>query len=580
MKKHIFYIAGIFLLLLYNLPWILNGDNASYRIYDFLEQDFVNIYLNAKYLFHPFVTEIPELFGGTFRGSIQAHSFLQIIIYKFIQGVHFLNFNQIFMQIVGFSGMYLLINKVYDTEKSKMKSFINAGVSFLFCITPLLLHGMTVMSMPLFAWMLIKIYESKTKKDLLLIYTMSIFLGLGTSLVYCGFMYLAIMFGLAVYFLIKKKKDLALKYFISMLIILAGYVTTYFYSFLSLGEVSHRLEWELPGCNFFYNFVYSILYSIFGFECPQFPIIPFILFTIATIFVYKNKELEKYKEYQLAKYCFYSVILILFLTCAYSSLDLILWIRSLMGILQSFQLDRIAFFANPLWYFSMASTLLFFYEILKKTDIKKQVLLAILTIMILFIGQFTQIIKDDNNYFSVNLSTLHNENTIRRTYAQFFQTDLMNEIKDYIGKPQNSYHIVSFGINPGVPLFNGFYCLDGYSTNYRLKYKKAWREVINGELMRSEGHREFFNTWGGRAYIVSHETSLFTPSEMYDKKKYINKLYIDYAKLRELGADYLFSKYEIKEPNPYITLEKVFYSKLDNGDKDFQVFLYKFNDIK
>lgn len=577
MKKHIFYIIGLFLILLYNLPWILNGENASYRIYDLLEQDFVNIYLNAKYLFHPFVTEIPELFGGTFRGSIQAHSFLQIILYKFIQGVHFLNFNQILMQFVGFSGMYILANKIYHTEDSKVKSFINMGCSFLFCITPLLLHGMTIMSMPLFAWMLIKIYESKTTKDLFIIYGLCLFLGISTSLIYCGFLYLIILFCLGIYFIHKKQKDLAVKYLTSMFIILAGYITTYFYSFLALGEVSHRLEMAIPKQKFFPSIVHQLMFGGYAIESPIYPLITFILFAISTIITIREKEPSK--EYKYAMYCFWAIIIIVLFSAGYTSLTLILKIRAHYGgVFQSIQWDRVAYCISPLYSFIFISILLFLKEKLNDYKINGHYFLILLTII--FIMQTHIIIKDYKNLLTENIKTLQNQQSIERTYAQFFQTDLMKEIKDYIGKPQNSYHIVSFGINPGVPLFNGFYCLDGYSTNYRLSYKKKWRQIIKKELLKNADHKDFLNKWGGRLYIVSSQTSMFRPSEMYDKKKYIDKLYIDYAKLKELGADYLFSKYEIKEPNPYIKLEKVFYSKIDNGDKDFQVFLYSIHDAK
>ena len=552
----------------------MNGENASYRIYDMLEQDFVNIYLNAKYLFYPFVTEIPELFGGTFRGSIQAHSFLQIIMYKFVQGVHFLNLNQILMQFVGYSGMYLLTNKIYHTEESKIKSFINAGASFLFCITPLLLHGMTIMAMPLFGWMLIKIYESKTKKDLLLIYALSIFIGLGTSLVYCGFMFLVIPFGLGIYFLIKKRKNLALKYFIAMLIIFGGYFVTYFYSFLSLGEVSHRLEMAIPKQKFFPSIIRQLMYEVYAIESPIYPVITFALFTLATLIVLKQNKINK--EYKYTMYCFWVIILIVLFSAGYTSLTLILKIRAhYSGVLQSLQWDRMAYSVSPLYSFMFTSVLLFFYEKFKNYKFPQKYFLILLTLI--FIWQFYIIVNDDKNYFKENIKTIRGIQTPERTYAQFFQTDLMNEIKDYIDKPQNSYHVVSFGINPGVPLFNGFYCLDGYSVNYRLSYKKQWREIINGELKKSKSLSYLFEKWGSRVYIAHHSTGTLRPAEMYDKGKSIDKLYIDYQKLKELGADYLFSKYEIKEPNPYIKLEKVFYSKLDNGDKDFQVFLYSFN---
>lgn len=580
MKKHIFYIIGLFLILLYNLPWILNGENASYRIYDLLEQDFVNIYLNAKYLFHPFVTEIPELFGGTFRGSIQAHSFLQIILYKFIQGVHFLNFNQILMQFVGFSGMYILLNKIYQTEESKVKSFINMGCSFLFCIPPLLLHGMTIMTMPLFAWALIKIFERENPKNIYFVYGVCVFIGLGTSLIYCGFLYLLILFGLTLYSVYKKKKNLATIYFSCMFIMLAGYVTTYFYSFLAMGEISHRIEIQPQVFEMSQNIINRILYSFCQLEAPIYPIIPIILFTISTFIVITQRKDNK--EYKYAMYTFWLIIAINFFTASYSSSAIILKLRELCGpIFESIQWDRMAYIVSPLYTFFLCSVLLFLTDKLRGLKINKIIVYALLCIS--FALQFKTIINDtDRNYFYVNIHTLQGIEPLERTYTQFFQTDLMNEIRDYIGKPQDSYHIVSLGINPGVPLFNGFYCLDGYSTNYRLSYKKQWISIIKNELKykNEEFQQKLIYGWGSRVYLISKELGWLRPPEMYDKKKYINKLDIDYAKLKELGADYLFSKYEIKEPNPYIKLEKVFYSKIDNGDKDFQVFLYSIHDAK
>lgn len=569
MKKHFFYIIGLFLILLYNLPWLLNGENASYRIYDYLEQDFVNLYLNAKYLFHPFVTEIPELFGGTFRGSIQAHSFLQIIMYKFVQGVKFLNLNQIFTQFVGYTGMYVLINKLYNTEKTKIKSFINTGVSFLFCITPLLLHGITILSFPLFVWGIIKIYESKTKKDFILISILYLFLGFSTSLIYCGFVYLLTLFVLSIYFFIKKRKDLALKYFLAMILIFVGYFITYFYTFLSLTEITHRVEMSIPKQKFFPSIVHQLMFGVYALESPIYPLIPYIMLTIATVIVLiQKKETNEYKYMMLT---LWAIVLIVLFSAGYTSLTLIVKIRQLYGgVFQSIQWDRISYIISPLYSFIFASSLIFLNEKLKELNIRKSIISF--CIIFIFIAQFSLIKKSDECLFNNNINTLLGKPNIERTYAQFFQKDLMNEINKYIGKPQNTYHVVSLGINPGVALFNGFYCLDGYSVNYRLSYKKKWREIVKKELMKNKNHRKFFDYWGSRVYIVHHNYTSYRPQELtIDTTDYVDNIQIDYEKLKKLGGDYLFSKYKIKTPNPHLKLEKVFYSDIDDS---FQVFLY------
>ena len=52
-KQFIFFISGILLIVLYYLPQLINIHTTVFRIHDYLEQDFVNIHLGAKYLFSP-----------------------------------------------------------------------------------------------------------------------------------------------------------------------------------------------------------------------------------------------------------------------------------------------------------------------------------------------------------------------------------------------------------------------------------------------------------------------------------------------------------------------------------------------
>lgn len=42
--------------------------------------------------------------------------------------------------------------------------------------------------------------------------------------------------------------------------------------------------------------------------------------------------------------------------------------------------------------------------------------------------------------------------------------------------------MISVGIYPAAAAYNGFHCLDGYSNNYPLEYKHAFRQIMEGEL--------------------------------------------------------------------------------------------------
>ena len=86
----------------------------------------------------------------------------------------------------------------------------------------------------------------------------------------------------------------------------------------------------------------------------------------------------------------------------------------------------------------------------------------------------------------------------------------MDEIAKAIGREKSDYRIVSVGMNPAVSLFNGFYTVDGYSTDYPLEYKHEFREIIKDELAKDEGVRGYFDDWGNRCYIFSAELPVST----------------------------------------------------------------------
>lgn len=54
----------------------------------------------------------------------------------------------------------------------------------------------------------------------------------------------------------------------------------------------------------------------------------------------------------------------------------------------------------------------------------------------------------------------------------------MEEIKDYIGKPQSSYRVGSIGLHPSVSQESGFYTVDGYVNSYPLAYKGLSEKLL------------------------------------------------------------------------------------------------------
>lgn len=153
--------------------------------------------------------------------------------------------------------------------------------------------------------------------------------------------------------------------------------------------------------------------------------------------------------------------------------------------------------------------------------------------------------------------------------GRIFSPELFAEIKEYIGRPVNDYLVGSVGLYPSIPLYNGFYCIDGYSNNYNLKHKLDFRKIIEPELNKNEKLKVYFDDWGSRCYFFSNEI----PFEYYINKSrgvVLKNFQVNTQALTEEGCEYLISSVEILNNNS-LKLEKVF----ENKDSVYKIFLYK-----
>ena len=134
------------------------------------------------------------------------------------------------------------------------------------------------------------------------------------------------------------------------------------------------------------------------------------------------------------------------------------------------------------------------------------------------------------------------------------------------------YRVVSLGIDPAAALYHGFYCLDGYSNNYSLAYKHAFRRVIAPALEQSEYLRAYFDDWGNRCYLFGTESPGYYTIEKGGF--YFEHLELDTAALRELGGDYLLSAAYIANSNE-LGLTLLGDEAFETSDSYYRIFLYE-----
>ena len=159
------------------------------------------------------------------------------------------------------------------------------------------------------------------------------------------------------------------------------------------------------------------------------------------------------------------------------------------------------------------------------------------------------------------------------SFSEYFIEDVYSQIEDYIGKEQSSYKVASLGIDPAIAMYNGFYCIDGYSNNYPLSYKHAFRKIIEKEIEKSEALQFYFDGWGSRCYLFAAET--YTS---YSIKKSSNFVYQDLElnsdALKELGCDYLFAAAPIEDA---AQMELVLLNSFTSDSSAYTIYLYEVN---
>ena len=566
-KKLSYYFIGIVLLFLFFVPYIVNGESSYFRIHDYLEQDYVNTMLSAKYLFHPLQFEIPDVLSGSFRGTIQAHSLLQVFAYKLIPGIWFLILNLFFIAFVAYSGMFLLINKLYEQKYAQSSLYYPMVITgcFVYGITPTLMHGLTALIFPFVVYLALSIRDNFDGKMKYLLPLASLFVGLSTSLVYAGMYYVLLFFICALVFLIKKDFRAFKNYFICLCFITLGYIINYFYSFAALTESSHRLEWYLTAGPFFKALWDCLKNGHVEIKAlPELSVIVTVVYGVVCII--RRKSFDKNIAYSLL-----GILVVSLLISIYHSSHIITdFLNSdVVGSLRSIQFDRVCAVFYSVWSFILIAGFLNLFCEIKHKTLK---IIALIIFITVFSMRFCKLIKSssDKPYkWNTDIILHKNKKMKMYNYAQFFEKDLMKEVKDYINKPQNEYKVVSVGMNPAVALFNGFYCLDGYFTNYRLDYKHQFKKVIIKELEKYEGYYDYYETWGSRVYLPVSEFSKeesysFRPADYpsyYERYDSIKHLDIDFPLLYKMGARYIFSMFRIDNAKN-IKLEKVFTSKL------------------
>ncbi len=584
-----YLLAGFVCIFIYYLPYMILGQDASFRITDFLDDEIIQYLYNGKYMFAPSDTIVEEWLSGAPLATIQAPTFILILFFKFFSFYTAIIISSVFGTVFAFLGMFLLCNKILKGEKK----YVTLMTSVLFCILPYYPpYGLSSVGIPLVIWASIKLYEVSVQyQDLKLgqrllkalpFYGVCIFYALSSSLIWAGYFVVGFMVVAAIIMLLKKKKA-------GWTILTASVLMTVTYCFVFretlinvLFEtfVSHRSDPDkiYGAAEFLPSFIDMFKYGQYHVPSAHTYIMAFSLLMIVPGFIFYKKLTKAARQQTILAASIWGSLLFIAAFHAFYGCEAGLAIRQYLGPLESFQLSRIYWLNPTLWYLELAlATMILFglaefifsklitgIKILKDkiTDKRKELLLQIFRIsFVIAFGLFfaNYIIHHINSAeYYTNVQRVFGKETGYWTYHEFYDHELFDEIESYIGKDQSEYRIGCVGFVPAIAQANGFYTVDAYSTNYPLEYKKAFRTVIEKELKKSETIKSYYDNWGSRCYLFSSELGTKFQTGK-DENIVLENFEINTDALKEFGCDYIFSAVKIENAEDInLTLLDVF----------------------
>lgn len=565
MKKEILLGICLLAIFIYFAPIIILGKDSYHGSHDNLDSNHVNAVLEARNIkqngFNATVN--PYLLGGVPRTPgppLGLNQWLYLIFPPYTAMV----VNYLLVYLTAFFGMLLLLRRLdqkhFETHRT---------VYYLAALTFSLIRfwpnaGISVAGLPLLFYGFLSIVDRKATA-----YIIAFFYAFYSNFVLTG-MFALIFLGAVEIILDIQARKINWRRWIYLLLVFSFYLVSSYKLVLSVFSatplfVSHRMDYNMQ---YFYGTwaeavrsIPNMIFLSYGHN-SGFPLLPMI-FSLGVIIYCRIKKLSG-KKMELA------FLVIVGLSVLSSLLGTQDWItvQQHIPIFKMVQLQRfywlIVFFQYVLFFFALIR--------LAKLKLQKLALLAgILQAIILFAWNI--------NYKQLLKKYIFHKDVIT-TYSEFYSVELLAQIRDYIGAPQDSYWVVSVGLEPAVALYNGFYSLEGYSGSYPIEHKRKMRAVMAAELDKNEFLANNFDGWGNKVTIFSDDiarkigypNAWDIPYITKDAGVSIDSLLIRSDLLSQMNCKYLLSALEIKN---YKETGLEFLKSFQNDKSSYRIYLYQ-----
>ena len=557
-KWWLWFFLGLLAVVMFLLPYYVLRENAYFMVHDELDDGIFKFVLYAEN-FGVNGNFIPEFMGGQNRSSITVSAFWGVLIYKLFKPYTAYAIMLTLVVLTGYTGLYLLGKEISDNP---FASFVTAS---LFSYLPFKsMFGLNIVGFPLLIWILINLSKRKIK-DSALFFIALVFYATGITLAWGGYMSIGFLsLAIIVFLFFKKKMNINILNLLiaDAILIVIQIITSWDLILGTFGPnavLSHREELVLNSRSDLFNLFKEMMYVGGSHsECASRIIAlsaPMMIIFIPVLLVFLNKEkiaLAKDIKKKYINLCIFyaSCVLNALFTCFYTCAPVVEFRQNAGGILKTFQINRIYWIMPACFMCVFICEISIFFDIAKlflnKSLFKKGRLFAVLPV-ICIIGLIAIYSRDV--YFSSpfyhNIRLMFFQKTYHvDSWRKYYAEDLFSKVDETIGRGKNEYKVACIGVNSSVALFNGFYTVDGYSTDYPLEYKHKFRKVIENELNKDEGLKGYFDNWGNRCYLYT--AALGNNFDIYRGENENISPDWNIDELKKLGCDYIISGVNIE----------------------------------
>ena len=592
-------------IVMYLSPLLINGGIFYTPIFDNLDSTVIwsKILAESGKIFAASDAIIPNMMNGLPRASYFNEFNLLVWLYYFFQPLTAFIINEITIHLTAFFSMYVFLNRYVVKPKKYYKNIPVFIGSLYFALLPYWSGAIfSIALLPLVTYSLLNIKNGRaSKRDWLLILILPFF---GSFLFI--YMFYIVLAGIYLFWNAAKERRFNTRFFLALFLMGCTFLLAEYRlvlaTFSDFGFISHRTEFDVF---FTYDLLESYRRGLAFFLSGHTSHVPGLQFSfvLPVIIIGMFLTLSKRRFNSIESLAIWTAIVLSFAGDVWTLILIdkltFLWILILsaymlfnksnrtVGLLMIFQIFMALTAAS--WHYEGLHWLGESIEFFRKVNFTRiafvqpfiwGILLAMTMIVLHRKLRYSFIFISIFMGLQILTSFVHSnyQTEPRLKYSSFkdyYAPELFESVKKRIPEPIDQVRVVSYGLEPAVSLYNGFYTIDGYSPNYPLSYKHRFRNVISEWLddNSSEANakaREIYDQWGSKVYILSTTVTFM----FYDNSIVVRNPIFNADALCALGSDYLLSAYMLEKPNEKKLL---FIDKFIGDENSWTIHLYKFD---